>query len=108
MWHPTLHIKACRIPSQVTCEAKGEYDDPLASFLAMCYLCGANSVGTYVVGELLLRASPPMDNKIKCLSLAVCFLATPPIKLELGTTFMWGLLNSKPPGPNLMIDNQKY
>ncbi len=45
-----------------------------------------------------------LDNKIKCLSLAV-FLATPPIKLwncvYVGTT------NSKPPGPIIMIDQSE-
>jgi hypothetical protein len=35
----------------------------------------------------------PLDNKIKCQSLAVFFLATPSIKLEL--PYMWGLLTAK-------------
>jgi hypothetical protein len=36
-----------------------------------------------------------LDSKIKCLSLAVFFLAIPPIKLKLELHIRWGLLIAK-------------
>jgi hypothetical protein len=42
-------------------------------------------------------------SKFSCL-----FFGNPTNKSVTGTAYMWGLPNSKPPGPIIMIDNQKY
>jgi hypothetical protein len=46
-----------------------------------------------------------LDNKIKCLSLAVLFLATPPVT---GTAYIWGLLIANHLDQSLWSTNPKY
>jgi hypothetical protein len=48
-----------------------------------------------------------LDNKIKCLSFAVFSFGNPTNKIVTGTAYTRGLLNSKPPGPIIMIDQSE-
>jgi hypothetical protein len=50
-----------------------------------------------------------LDNKIKCLSLAVFFFWGQKATNETvtGTAYIWGILTSKPPGPFIMIDQSE-
>jgi hypothetical protein len=48
-----------------------------------------------------------LDNKIKCLSLAVLFFGDPTNKTVTGTAYTLGTTNSKPPGPIIMIDQSE-
>jgi len=48
-----------------------------------------------------------LDSKIKCLSLAFGFFGNPTNKTETGTAYTRGTTNSKPPGPIIVIDQDK-
>jgi hypothetical protein len=48
-----------------------------------------------------------LDNKIKCLSLALFFVGNPTNETVTGAAYVWGILFSKPPGPFIMIDQSE-
>jgi hypothetical protein len=59
---------------------------------------------------MYIRASPPgahyvtLDSEMKCLSFNCFFTwANPANKTETGTVHTWGTINSKPPGPIILI-----
>jgi hypothetical protein len=71
------------------------------------------------VGDIHSGVTPPksiftgaqyvtLDNKIKMSTFSCLFFGNPTNKSVSGTAYMWGLLNSKPPEPILMIDNHRY
>jgi hypothetical protein len=53
-----------------------------------------------------MRAST-LQNKFSHPSLIIYFFATPPNKQNWGQQIRWGITNSKPPGPIIMMDQSE-
>ncbi len=112
-WSPPILQLSCNNDSHFGYEQKflfrktqfPRHNAQTAARFSSLYLCTPREEGRQISGILRKRKSicngaqyVTLDSKIKCLSLAVFILATPPIKLKLtGTAYTWETTNSKPP-----------